>query len=219
MEAGAGLKNWDVGQMPSFLGPLQCPFHSHQAASSFPHRVEHVWLKAEASRTEGKKSPSEDGFETCASCSSGWHRNGTSFIVCSSRTAVMGLQWPLVNYYMSIVHTDRNGGSGVPCGEVSEAFRSQGLSIGIVRQLKSWVNRFWESRKNRLTWMDFSGPLTAKRALWGCDYIDTQYFPCGLVVSPCKNSRLYASLSLPPRWGGPGHTLYQSGRHHWWKVF
>jgi hypothetical protein len=30
MEAGTGLKSRDMEQMPRFLGPLQCPFHSHR---------------------------------------------------------------------------------------------------------------------------------------------------------------------------------------------
>lgn len=68
-------------------------------------------------------------------------------------------------------------GPGRPVREGFEALRSQGLFIGILKQLKSWVNRFRESRK-----MGLHGLLKAfdsLEALWGCGWIDTQHFLCG----------------------------------------
>lgn len=79
-------------------------------------------------------------------CSSGSHRNDSSFIIYSSRAAVLSFQWPLIDYELSTVHTDRNGGTGVPVWRSVWSLKVSGLIHRDFKAIKGYLGKQIEGK-------------------------------------------------------------------------
>lgn len=99
--------------------------------------------------TEGRNKQNWEKRNVCVkmpirpvqSWSSGSHRNDTNFIIRSSRRASLGFQWPLVDYELSNVHTDRNGGIGVPVWRSVWSLKVSGLIHKDYKAIKGYLGK------------------------------------------------------------------------------
>ena len=119
---------------------LLSPYRFHPGGSFFPPIGSWTWMtesRHKQKRNVWLKMP----IRSVQSYSSGYHRNDTRFIIHSSRAAALGFQWPMVDYELSNVHTDRNGGTGVPVWRSVWSLKVSGLIHRDFKAIKGYLGK------------------------------------------------------------------------------